>query len=587
MKRCPECGRNYNDDSMSFCLDDGSELLFGPASLDEPATAILSEPGAVVTGFAGDECQTTPHINTTDQTAILQGGAEAEPREYLGGLSERKSLSAHRAAKPLAALVVVVLVVGGFIGYRYFSAPGSKQINSIAVMPFENRNSDADTDYLSDGLAESVIFRLTQIPDLRVSPTSSVMRYKGKENDVAKIASELGVDAVMTGRLTKRGDNLNITVELVDVRTSKSLWGEQYERKLSELLTTQREIVTEIVGKLQLKLSGAGEQKLAKNYTDNSQAYQLYLQGRHHWSKRTGDEYQKAISAYKQAIALDPNFAVAYVGLADVYNSMGKDPVVAPRECIPLAKDAAIKALEIDATLAEAHGALADSVAIYDWDWPLAEREFSRARELNPNVGYIHLASASSYFAPIKSTNEMLARLNKALELEPLSLINNSIMVTGHLYARQNDKALQQARKAYDLDPNFRIAYHWLGLAYTANGMYDDAVKIGEQGLQKWPDNPEMLFIVGQAYARSGRQTQAEQYIDKIRDVAKSKYVRTYWLACIYAALGDKEKAFAELERSFQDRDCFLPRANIDPAMDPIRDDPRFKDLLKRMGLPE
>ena len=180
--------------------------------------------------------------------------------------------------------MAVILLVGGFFGYRYFSP--AKQINSIAVMPFENRNSDADTDYLSDGLAESVIFRLTQIPDLRVSPTSSVMRYKGKETDVAKIASELGVDAVMTGRLTKRGDNLNITVELVDARTNKSLWGEQYERKLSELLTTQREIVTEIVGKLQLKLSGESEQKLAKKYTDNNEAYQLYLQGRYHWNKR-------------------------------------------------------------------------------------------------------------------------------------------------------------------------------------------------------------------------------------------------------------------------------------------------------------
>ncbi|MEQ1645900.1 MAG: hypothetical protein ABL959_20780, partial [Pyrinomonadaceae bacterium] len=251
MKRCPECRRDYYDDTLLYCLDDGNALLEGPATAK-------SEPGAVATGFPSDEPQTAilhstaapgevptrAQINTTDQTAILPRGAEAEPRESLGGVSERPSLSPHRAAKPLAALVAaVVLFAGAFAGYRYFGIGGSAAINSIAVMPFENRNSDADTDYLSDGLAESVIFRLTQIPDLRVSPTSSVMRYKGASTDIAKIASELGVDAVMTGRLTKRGDNLNITVELVDARTNKSLWGEQYERKLSELLTTQREIV--------------------------------------------------------------------------------------------------------------------------------------------------------------------------------------------------------------------------------------------------------------------------------------------------------------------------------------------------------
>ena len=264
MKRCPECRRNYYDDTLLYCLDDGNALLEGPRSeppasaggqFDEPKTAILHS----------TEASTRPQIDLTGETAILRTETEAEPQGSLGGSTERQSHSAHRAAKPLAALVLAVaILVGGFFGYRYFSGPSTKQINSIAVMPFENRNSDADTDYLSDGLAESVIFRLTQIADLKVSPTSSVMRYKGKEKDVAKIASELGVDAVMTGRLTKRGDNLNITVELVDARTNKSLWGEQYERKLSELLTTQREIVTEIVGKLQLKLSGEREQKLAK-----------------------------------------------------------------------------------------------------------------------------------------------------------------------------------------------------------------------------------------------------------------------------------------------------------------------------------
>ncbi len=232
-----------------------------------------------------------------------------------------QTVASNSKTKYLAAgLLTLLLAIGGFFGYKYLS-PITKQINSIAVMPFENKNSDADTDYLSDGLAESLIFRLTQIPDLRVSPTSSVMRYKGKETDVAKIATELGVDAVMTGRMTKRGDNLNITVELVDARTNKSLWGEQYERKISALLTTQREMVAEIVSKLQLKLSGESEQKLAKKYTDNNEAYQLYLQGRFHWNKLQINEYEKAVVFFKQAIEKDPNFALAYSGLADTYTT--------------------------------------------------------------------------------------------------------------------------------------------------------------------------------------------------------------------------------------------------------------------------
>ncbi|MEQ1646355.1 MAG: hypothetical protein ABL959_23080, partial [Pyrinomonadaceae bacterium] len=306
MKRCSECRRDYYDDTLLYCLDDGNALLEGPATAstgDEPATAILSVPPAIAGGLTGATDETDV------KTAILKPPATA------GGSDSR------RAAKPLAALVVAVLVlVGGFLGYRYFSIGGSSAINSIAVMPFENRNSDADTDYLSDGLAESVIYRLSQIPDLKVSPTSSVFRYKGKETDPQVVAKDLGVDSVMTGRITQRGNNLTISVNLVDARNAKSLWGEQYERKLSDLLTTQREIVAEIVGKLQLKLSGESEQKLAKKYTDNNEAYQLYLQGRYHLNKRQILELEKAVVFFKQAIEKDPNYALAYSGLADSYS---------------------------------------------------------------------------------------------------------------------------------------------------------------------------------------------------------------------------------------------------------------------------
>ncbi|MBK9528650.1 MAG: protein kinase [Acidobacteria bacterium] len=321
------------------------------------------------------------------QTQILK----ATTLDEINQTTTNQTVASNPKTKYLAAgLLTLLLAAGGFFGYRYLSGSNTKQINSIAVMPFENRNSDADTDYLSDGLAESVIFRLTQIPDLRVSPTSSVMRYKGASTDVAKIASELGVDAVMTGRLTKRGDNLNITVELVDARTNKSLWGEQYERKLSELLTTQREIVAEIVGKLQLKLSGESEQKLAKKYTDNNEAYQLYLQGRYHWNKRQIPEFEKAIVFFKQAIEKDPNYALAYSGLADTYSQFPTYGDFRPKDYMPQAKQAALKALELDPNLAEAHASLAIVLLYYEYDFSGAEKAFKRAIELDPNYPTAH-----------------------------------------------------------------------------------------------------------------------------------------------------------------------------------------------------
>ena len=554
---------------MSFCLDDGSELLFGPASMDEPATAILHSTAAP------GEAPTLAQIQLTEQTAILPNGTgDIVPKSR--GFDKRL------LAVPL---ILAVIVLGSFFGYRYINP--AKQIHSIAVIPFENKNSDADTDYLSDGLAESLIFRLTQIPDLRVSPTSSVMRYKGKETDIAKIASELGVDAVMTGRLTKRGDNLNITVELVDARTNKSLWGEQYERKLSELLTTQREIVAEIVGKLQLKLSGESEQKLAKKYTDNNEAYQLYLQGRFHFAKRTKDDILKGIDYFQQAIKLDPNFALAYAAIAESYNSLGKNADLPPKELIPQAKASARRALEIDPTLAEAHGALADSLALYDWNWAESEREYGKALQLDPNVSYIHLTRGVSYFVPLGKREEAVAELKKAVELEPLSLINNAIFGLSYLYAGQTEKALEQGKKTYDLEPDFRFGRQYLGYAYITIGRYDDAIAVAEKALKLSPQSQEDLVVVGTAYAKSGRKLEAQQYLDKFKELAKTRYVRTVYTASIYAALGDKDKAFGELEKSFEDKDCFLPRIKLDPFMDPLRNDARFKDLMIRMGLPE
>ena len=587
MKRCPECGREY-DNTMMFCLDDGAELLYGPAN---------SEPGAVATGFrdvdepatailhstaAPGEAPTRAQIQMTDQTAVLPsntGDIAAKTR----GFDKRRLL---------VPLALAVIVLGGFFGYRYFTP--AKQINSIAVMPFENRNSDADTDYLSDGLAESVIFRLTQIPDLRVSPTSSVMRYKGASTDIAKIASELGVDAVMTGRLTKRGDNLNITVELVDARTNKSLWGEQYERTLSELLTTQREIVTEIVGKLQLKLSGESQQKLAKKYTDNPEAYQLYLQGRFHWNKRQIPEFEKAIVFFKQAIEKDPNYALAYSGLADTYALFPINGDFRPKEYMPQAKAAALKALELDSNLAEAHASLANVLLDYEYDFAGAEKSYKRAIELDPNYATAHQWYAELLYKSGRQ-DEAITEITKAIELDPFSSVINLVMATQLRVAGRFDEALLQNKKLNELFPNESIFHFRNGNIYADQGKFDEAVEERLLAMKANKDSkPENIAKLKEAYEKGGwdgyRRMRQEIRLEELNaKQAKDPngYVKALDYATAYAWGKDKEKTIEYLNKAYDERERSLTELKINKTWDFVRDDPRFKELVKRVGIPE
>jgi len=566
MKKCPQCGREY-DLSMSFCLDDGAELLYGPSS-EEPPTAMF------YAADADGDAPTLVHDHTTERTASLPSGIADVPR---------KSLDKRLLAVPL---FLALTVAAGFIAYRYAGPVADARIRSIAVLPFENRSGSPDAEYLSDGLADSLIFRFSQLPDLKVSPTSSVMRYKGTAADVAEIASKLDVDAVLSGRLLQVGDSLNVSVQLIDARTGKLIWAEKYDRQMADLLATQREIATVITQKLQLKLA-PNEKGITKKYTSNNEAYQLYLKGRFHWAKRKKDDMLTAVNSFKQAIALDPNFALAYVGIAEAYNSMGKNPDIPPKEAIPLAKSAALRALELDPTLAEAHSALADSLAIGDWDWAASEREFKRAIELDPNIAYVHVAYSGSFLTAAGRTEEAVVETARALEMEPISLVNNALHVTSLVNARRFDEALVQARRAYDLDHGFPLARHWLGLALSANGKYDEAIALGSEVQADSPILPIGLFISAYAHARAGRHAEAERIIALMHAAEKTHYVRPYYIACVWSALGDKDKAFAELERSFAEKDCYLPRMRVDPLLDRLRDDPRYKDLLKRMNLPE
>ncbi len=482
-------------------------------------------------------------------------------------------------------LVGAIIVLAASAAWFLFYRTPDQRIISVAVLPFQNKSSDADTEYLSDGLTESLIYRLSQLPGLKVSPTSSVMRYKSKETDPIQAGKDLGVSAVMSGRIVQRGDMLAISVELVDVRNNNLLWGEQYERKLAELLSTQREIATEIAQKLQVRLSGEGATGLTKHYTENNDAYQLYLKGRYHFAKRTEAEILRAIECYRQAIALDPKFALAYARIAEAYNQMPSYPYCSPKEAFPQAKAAAMKALEIDPTLPEAHTALANLLVAYDWDWAGAEREFKKAIELDSNSSAPHFRYGQMYLSPLGRSTEAIAELKRALAGEPLDLTMGAILSSTYYAARQYDLALDQAKKTHDLEPNFVLGIWILCEAYLGNGMYAEAIALSEGQLKVDSTNQSSLQNAGYAYAKTGRKRDAEEMIRRLKELAKTRYVMSYTLATMYAALGEKDLAFSELEHAFNEHDWNLHKLNVDPFLDPLRSDPRFAALQKRVGL--
>lgn len=569
MKRCPDCGRDYNDDSLSFCLDDGAELLFGPSSFDEPQTAILHDTDAP------SEAQTRAQIHTTEQTAVLPSGVTP--------VQESRSFDKRLLLAPVALAVVVL---SGFFGYRYFY-PGRDQINSIAVMPFQNDSASADSEYLSDGIVETLIYRLSQIDNLKVSPSSSVFRYKGKDIDSIKTGKELGVQAVMTGRIAQRGDDLTVSVELVDVSNNKTLWGERYNRPMSELLATQREIANEIARRLKIELTGDTGPGLQKSYTTNSKAYELFLKGRFHYEKRTKADVEKGIDYYNEALALDPNFALAYVGISNAYAVMPSYGFIAPKEAGPKARAAAEKALEIDPELPEAHAAVANVAAALYWDWGTAESEFRKALEMNPNDAITHLRYGSNYLLRMGRTGEAISELKRALELEPLSIVAGALLAETYMGDGQSDKALEQIRATENLEPGHNMTAYWLMVIYVSRGMYNEALQITEARLLKEANDQDSLVIAGYIHAKNGDREKAEKILGRLREMSETQYVLDSYIAQIYGALGEKGKAFAELEKAFEQKDFFVPTMRTNPMFKDLRDDPRFDQIAKRAGLPD
>ena len=541
-------------------------------------------------GATGIDTTTSPQFGVPPSGGIVSPGqilpSEASTPSSQPPSSAEYIVSGIRQHKFALAVALMVLAAGAVgLGMYLHARNNEVAIESIAVLPFQNRSTDGDTEYLSDGLAESLIYRLSQLPNLKVSPTSSVFAYKNKEIDPVKVGNQLGVNAVLLGRIVQRGDSLTISAELVDVRYNKLLWGEQYERKMSELLQTQREIAREIVDKLRLKVSGQ-EQGLAKHYTESNEAYQLYLKGRFQWHKRTNEALKKSIDYFNQAIERDPSFALAYAGLADCY--VVPAYMLPPGEKIPKAKMAAMKALELDDTLAEAHTSLARAMTTYDWDWRGAEREFQRAIELNPNYAIAHQWYCG-YLEAMGRTPEAIAEGKRALELDPLSPIITFEMGLGFFYARDYDKAIEYYQKTLELDPDFPPAHGQLPAAYEQKRMYDQAITGFQKGTNLKGSREWYFSLSGLAhvYAVSGNKGEAQKLLSEMKDLSVRQYVPADRIALIYAGLSDKDEAFAWLEKGYDERSFNMTWLKVEPRWDSLRSDPRFADLVRRLGLPQ
>jgi eukaryotic-like serine/threonine-protein kinase len=508
--------------------------------------------------------------STVGDTASATAHTGSSAEYIVSGIKRHKLVS-------LAAVVVVALAIAGTSWYLH-ARNTEIAIDSVAVMPFENQNRQDEMDYMSDGLTDSIINSLTQLPNLKVIARSSVFRYKGKQTDPLVAAKELGVRAILTGRILQRGDNLTISTELIDARDNKQIWGEQYDRKVSDLMSVQREIAQEITSNLRLKLSTSEKGQMAKSYTDNPEAYSLYMKGRFYWNKRTADAMKKSVEFFNQAIDRDPNYALAYAGLADSWFTMGWYRDVQWSDAWQRSNAAAKKALEIDPKLAEAHTTMAMIKSVYEWDWAGAENEFKLAIQLNPRYPTAH--HRYSLFLPIVGRlDEAVAEAKKAQELDPLSLIINENVGDILCIARRYDEAEKQLRKTIELDPTFDVAHGTLAKVYEAQGMWEKGL---EEGFR---DDPETLNRLKKIYSESGKEGLLRDEVEYLLGEAKKGDVRPFWIAMAYAQLGDNDKAFEWLNKALDERSVVFTYFIEDFRWDKMRSDPRYNAVLQRVGL--
>lgn len=573
MKRCPQCNRVDADDTLTFCRVDGTPLVrqYG-ASGEETGT--LRFGSAPISG----ESETPIPPTREDITRTIAPTTVLDERRVSRDTGSGKLKFRGRVV--LAAVAIVALALGS-AGYYFYLSPIKMAAakNSIAVLPFVNASGDPNMEYLSDGITESLINSLSQLPNLAVKARSTVFRYKGKEADTQKVGSELGVQAILNGHVAQRGDDLMLSLELVDATTGDQIWGERYNRKVTDLVALQGEIARDVSNKLRVKLSGADEQRLAKNYTENAEAYQLYLKGRFHWNRRTRKDIERSLEYFQQAIAMDPNYALPYVGIAEVFMTQQLFPTQT-HETMSKARENAQKALTLDRNSAEAHTALGRILSAYDYDFAAAEREYLRAIELNPNYANGHYWYGQLCMVQAR-WEEAFAEYRRALELEPLSLIINTNYASLLSNARRYDEAIAHLKKTLELDDNFIATHGNLANAYWLKGDYAKSVESRTREREVNGEH-EVAGLMRNSFAKGGWEGYL-RYMAEDRRAARS----FYFVALLYAALGEKDKAFIALNKSYENREAALQLLKVDPRVDPLRSDPRYADLIRKVGLPQ
>ena len=588
MKRCPKCRHTFPD-SLRYCKSDGAALVAetGPAG-DEVGTRALGSPpaaGESPTRVLADdalrpatgEAASRPTAETTvlDATRVAGGTRESRrPKSRRGVVLAAAAL----AAAALAAAAYFYLPRGG----------GAPAKSSVAVLPFENAGSDPDVEYLSDGITESLINSLSQLPDVRVLARSTMFSFKGKGANPQEVGRQLGVETVLTGRVVQRGDSLTVQADLVNVADGSQLWGERYNRRLTDVPAVQGEIARDVLNKLRAKLSPAEEKGLSRGSTANPEAYRLYLTGRYLLNGGTPEAVKNSVGYFRRAVDLDPRFALAYAGMADTYTLMGTtvDATARPREAMPKAREAAQKALELDSGLSEAHTSLAWVKYRFDWDWRGAEEEFRRALELNPNNAQARQWYAD-YLMAMGRFDDALAEMRRARELDPLSILANWNVGRMLYHARRYDESLAELRKALELNDNVARTHAYLGSIYRQQGRDDEALAAHLKLAALTDVSPERIAAVKSAYGSGGWQAVWRKELEWALEDSERRHVSPFIVAWYYSRVADRDGVFEWLNKSVEERDGSLVYLKIDQRWDFVRADPRFAELVRKVGFPE
>lgn len=505
-----------------------------------------------------------------------------------GQAAPRELRSSHSWILWSAASVLVVFVLA-LLGLNVrgsrdwlLGRPAPAAIRSLAVLPLEDLSRNPDEEYFADGMTDELITDLAQIREVRVISRTSVMRFKGARRPLPEIARELNVDAVVEGTVVRSGGRVRVRAQLVRAADDRHLWAETFERELQDVLALQSEIASAIARQVQVKLLPGPP---GGSYAVKPAAYEAYLRGRFAWNKRSEVALQEGIEQFQKAIAIDPTYAAAYSGLADSFTTLGYLSYIAPKEAFPQARAAAMKALDLDATLAEPHASLAYVRFYYDWDWPKAEAEFKQAIALNPNYATAH-DWYSYYLTAMGRPDEALAEIRRAQELDPLSVVISTDQGFQLFYRKRYDEAIQQLRKTLQMNPKFPIAHLWLGRAYQQKGMYEEAIAEYRKVDEALPDWVVTLAGIGNVEGVAGKKEEPRQMLVRLTALSQRRYVTPFGIALVYAGLGENEQAMNWLEKALQDRVHWLVWIRLDPRWDPLRDEPRFKKIVSRVGFP-